>query len=133
MPWILAAAALFASQAGEADPAPIVSAPPERVRSILLSPGERCPAAQGDEVVVCAPQDDPYRIPKAFRQRKVEQQTQSWVSRVAAMDDIGRTGAGLPDTCSVVGSGGQTGCTQAMRRTWLAERRALAQQSSTTP
>lgn len=132
MPWILAAVALIASPVSGSD-SPITSGAPERVRSILLLPGEKCPAAQGDEVVVCAPQDDPYRIPKALRERKVEPQSQSWTSRVAAMEAVGREAAGLPNTCSVVGSGGQTGCTQAMMRTWFAERRALEQQASTTP
>lgn len=100
--------------------------PAQRIRSVSLNAGETCPAAAEGEVVVCATLDEPYRIPKRLRRSEIAKQTQSWVNHVAVMDEVGRTAAGLPNTCSVVGTGGQTGCMQSMMRAWAAERRALA-------
>ena len=53
-------------------------------------------------------------------------------SDLARLDDpwadeqTSREAAGLPDTCSPVGSGGQTGCARSAARAWAAERRAKA-------
>lgn len=100
--------------------------PPDRVRSLLIRPGDRCPAAVGNEVVVCRTEEEPYRIPKALRHpADVSAAAQSWVNRAAVSDEVGRVAGGLPDTCSVVGSGGQTGCAAAALRAWAAERRAM--------
>jgi hypothetical protein len=99
--------------------------PPKRIRDISLAAGQPCPAAASDEVVVCHPLDDPYRIPKPLRdQHVIAPQNQSWVNRAATMDDVSRRAGGLPDTCSPVGSGGATGCTAQMLRAWTAEQKA---------
>jgi hypothetical protein len=37
-------------------------------------------------------------------------QNQSWVNRAATIDQVGRVAGGIPDTCSPVGTGGQSGC-----------------------
>lgn len=84
-------------------------------------------------MVVCHTLEEPFRIPKALRQSKIAEATQSWVNRVAEMDEVGRVAGGLPDTCSPVGTGGQTGCMQAMMRSWAAERRALAHDQAVIP
>ncbi|MDQ2877661.1 MAG: hypothetical protein M3R41_01115 [Pseudomonadota bacterium] len=99
--------------------------PPKRIRDVTLSAGQPCPKAQsGDEVVVCRQLEDPYRIPKPLRNNRViAPHNQSWVNRTDTMDEIGRKAGGLPDTCSPVGSGGQTGCTSQMLRNWTAEQR----------
>ena len=110
------------AQAGS-DPA----SPPRRIRSVAVEADAGCPPATGDEVVVCYRADEPYRIPKRFRRSaEIAAADQSWVNRAAAMDEIGRISGGLPNTCSATGTGGQTGCTQAMIRAWAAERRAMA-------
>ncbi|NYT39651.1 hypothetical protein HZY97_02690 [Sphingomonas sp. R-74633] len=99
------------------------SGPPKRVRSILLYGKEECPKSQNEEeIVVCANAgESPYRIPKAFRDKPKEGPGgQAWTNRVEMVEDVNR--AGLPNSCSPVGSGGQTGCTRQMIRQWYQER-----------
>lgn len=99
------------------------SAPPSRIRSILLEPGKKCPVAVGDEIVVCTPLDQPYRIPKELRDdRPIPPTSQSWVNRAATIDEVGRVAGGTPNSCSPVGTGGQTGCTLQLIQRWRAER-----------
>ena len=103
--------------------------PPQRVRSVTLQGNQACPTSTGDEIVVCTHNDEPYRIPKGLRDSgPIAAQNQSWVNRAAQIDDVSRTAGGLPDTCSPVGSGGQTGCSMMWNRNWAAERRAIQQQ-----
>lgn len=124
----------FAAQAQEtpasAAPAPVAqdaaisSKPPQRIRDITLTGTEACPKPVGDEVVVCHKLDEPYRLPKAFRQPPVPPVNQAWTRKVETMDEVGRRNGGLPDTCSVVGTGGATGCTAQMIQEWSREQRA---------
>ena len=117
--WTVMIAALVATGA-EVTP----TEPPRRIHSIMLAHGQTCPVAAPGEVVVCRPMEDPYRIPTALRRSRIAERTTSWVNRAADMDEVGRIAGGLPNTCSVIGTGGQTGCTQAMLRQWAGERRA---------
>ena len=91
--------------------------PPQRVRSILLYGDEQCPKAESpDEIVVCANAgESPYRIPKRFRNQPDEgAAAQAWTNRVETIEEVNR--AGLPNSCSPVGTGGQTGCSRAAIR-----------------
>ena len=100
-------------------------APPQRIRNVQITRGEPCPKAAPGEVVVCDTIGDPYRIPKRLRDSApIPTQRQSWVNRAADIDQTSRVAGGLPDTCSTVGTGGQTGCSLAAARAWAAERRA---------
>ena len=106
----------------------------QRIRNVQLQRGEKCPTATtDDEVVVCGTVEEPYRIPKALRESKPDAVQQSWVNRAATMDEVGREAAGLPDTCSPVGSGGQTGCTQKLLRNYAAEKREKQRIAESTP
>ena len=108
--------------------------PPQRVRSVTLSPGQKCPPSTSTEVVVCGTLDQPYRIPKQFRDSgPIPAQNQAWANKVAVQDQIGRTAAGLPDTCSPVGTGGQSGCALMQNRQWAAERRAQRDAEAAIP
>ena len=108
--------------------------PPARIRNVQLSANEKCPPAVDDEVVVCSTITDPYRIPKALRNpRKKDAASQSWVNRAATMDEVGRRAGGLPDTCSPVGSGGQTGCTAQMLQQYAAEKAEKKRADSAIP
>lgn len=101
------------------------SQPPQRIRNVQIGRGQPCPKAEPGEVVVCSTLEEPYRIPKTLRDTApVPDARQSWVNRAADIDQTSRVAGGLPDTCSVVGNGGQTGCAQAAARAWAAERRA---------
>ena len=106
----------------------------QRVRSVTLSPGQKCPAGSSTEIVVCGTLDQPYRIPKGLRDDgPIPAKNQSWVNRADTAADVGRVAAGLPDTCSPVGTGGQSGCALATNRAWAAERRAQRDDVSQTP
>ena len=99
--------------------------PPLRIRSITLTGNERCPQSTDpdDEIVVCARVGEPYRIPKELREDKpIPPQNQSWVNRTAVADSVGRRAAGLPDTCSPTGTGGQSGCARLIAEQFAAER-----------
>ncbi|MBB4839291.1 hypothetical protein HNP52_002360 [Sphingomonas kyeonggiensis] len=123
---LLAAAALLATPAIAQDAKQSSQdnqGPPKRVRSVLLYGQEQCPKPQSeDEIVVCANGgESPYRIPKEFRnQPKNDAASQAWTNRVEMVEDVNR--AGLPNSCSPVGTGGQTGCTRAAIRQWYQER-----------
>jgi hypothetical protein len=104
-------------------------APPQRIRSIEIRKGEACPKAQSaDEVVVCRTVEEPYRIPSEFRDEGAAQlpTNQSWVNRAATIDDVSAVAGGLPDTCSPVGTGGQTGCFKQAPRAQARVKRARA-------
>lgn len=109
--------------------------PLKRIRNIALTGTAPCPkASDPGEVVVCSRIDEPYRIPKPLRDQKpIPASGQSWVNRSATIDDVGRKAAGLPDSCSPVGSGGQTGCTAEMLREWTAEKVAKKNGQSIDP
>ncbi len=110
------------------------ASPPQRIRSVQLTAGQQCPKGEGDEIVVCSPVEEPYRIPKGLRDdQPIAAQNQSWVNRAAVADRVGRTAAGLPDTCSPVGSGGQTGCALTWNRDFAAQRRADAAAERAVP
>ena len=100
--------------------------PPERETSVIVYGDDPCPQPQAeDEIVVCArrPEEERYRIPEPLRRAADRPPETSWSSQVAALEEAQRETR--PDGCSVVGSFGQTGCTQEMLRRWRAERRAL--------
>ena len=108
--------------------------PPKKVRDVSLAAGQSCPKAQGDEIVVCRTLEDPYRIPKQFRRpAEIPAKNQSWVNRAATMDQVGRVAGGLPDTCSPVGTGGQTGCALQQNQQWAADKRQQRREAESIP
>jgi len=112
--WLTAPAA-FAAQRDDG---------PVRQINIIVYGEERCPEPEGDDIVVCArrPEEERYRIPPALRERTDRPAEIAWGTRNDVLEEDARTMR--PDSCSVVGSGGQTGCTSALVRQWAAERRA---------
>lgn len=109
---------------------------PKRIRNVQLTGNDPCPKAQGDEIVVCSRinPDEQYRIPKALRNSgEVAAKNQSWVNRTAVGEDVSRVAGGLPDTCSPVGTGGQTGCWQQQARAFAAEKKAAEKNDAMVP
>jgi hypothetical protein len=105
-----------------------------RESTLIVYGDDPCPrSADPEEIVVCArrPEEDRYRIPPRLRERPDRRMESSWGARVADLEEAQRFTR--PNGCSVVGSNGQTGCTQAMIRQWFAERRASAAQDSSIP
>lgn len=122
--------AMTALFVGLAAPATAVAqeSPPARESHVTVYGDDPCPPSTDDEVVVCArrPDDERYRIPAPLR--RSERRTEaSWSSHAAELDELQRDTR--PDSCSVVGSYGQSGCTQQMIRQWRAERRDRARQA----
>ena len=133
-PALILALAAFPSVATAQDQQAQSGQPPQRVRSVTLRPGEKCPPSTSTDVVVCGTLSEPYRIPKALRdERPIPAQNQSWVARTETADDIGRVAGGLPDTCSPVGSGGQSGCALQANKAWVAEKTAERRAASSVP
>jgi hypothetical protein len=107
--------------------------PPQRIRQITLTGTEKCPTAAADEIVVCNRLDanEQFRVPKELRAPlEVPAQNQSWVNRAATVDQVGRVAGGLPNTCSPVGTGGQTGCSIVAARNYAAEKRQAKREAA---
>lgn len=120
MPWrpLLFASFIAAAQAATAQA-------PERERTLVIYGDDPCPqSSDPDEVVVCArrPEEERYRIPGPLREDRQPTEP-SWSSQAASLEEAQRDSR--PDSCSVVGSFGQSGCTQELLRRWREERRAL--------
>lgn len=113
-------------------PAAIAAEPPARDSTIVVYGDDPCPRAENpDEVVVCArrPEEERYRIPRRIRER--QQTAVAWGSRVEGLEEESR--AMRPGSCSVVGSYGFTGCSQALVRQWYADRRARRAEGESVP
>jgi alkylation response protein AidB-like acyl-CoA dehydrogenase len=119
---VLVAAALLATPALAQDQA-APQGPPQRIRSVILFGDEQCPKpSTPDEIVVCANGgDSQYRIPKRFREEPREGPgSTSWTRRMEVVEEVNR--AGLPNSCSPIGTGGQTGCSREFIRQWAQEK-----------
>jgi len=95
--------------------APVSAAPAtgqrERISTLVVFGDDPCPRSSEDEVVVCArlPEADRYRIPKQLRRREYnEARDGSWAGTAKVLEYVSRQG--LPDSCSPIGSYGQSGC-----------------------
>ena len=128
----LLALALLAPAAAQAQDAN-EDGKPDRVRSVVLYGDEQCPKpSDPNEVVVCAHGDDSlYRIPSELRQPTERPDSTSWAVRADDVMQFSR--AGLPNSCSTIGSGGQTGCTLQMLQQWRTERRELQRRDAIIP
>jgi hypothetical protein len=106
---------------------------PQRSSTLVVYGDDRCPASSSEEVVVCArkPENERYRIPKELRERQRLPGGIAWGSQVAAMEEATRFTR--PGSCSVVGSGGQTGCFADSIRQWAADRRARKAEAQAIP
>jgi hypothetical protein len=100
------------------------SADAQRTADLLVYGDDPCPTSSGDDIVVCArrPDNERYRIPKELRNkaRSEDPASRSWASHWEGVEDATRYTR--PDSCSPVGTWGQTGCLQARLRRWWEER-----------
>ena len=114
-PWLLLPLFLLAG-AGKAQPQPQAH--------VTVYGEDPCPPSTGDEIVVCArqPEEERYRIPPAFRDRRDRLSEEAWGARAEQLEEASRPER--PNSCSVVGSGGMTGCAAEWTRQWYNERRA---------
>jgi hypothetical protein len=123
---LLLPAALFATAPATAeDTAP-------RRSTLVVFGNDPCPRSSDDEIIVCArmPESERYRIPKRFRDKRPADAPapDTWANRVTELETVSRIGT--PDSCSVVGSGGQTGCySKFLREAAEARRQQKAEQA----
>lgn len=102
-----------------------------RVNEIIVYGTDPCPRSTDDEIVVCArkPESERYRIPERLRQGGSLQSRQAWAARAKQFEVVGRTGI---NSCSPVGPGGFTGCTEQLINQAFTEREEQVQ-SDTAP
>lgn len=100
---------------------------PQRIREVTLTGDQACPPSTADEVVVCRKLENPYRIPEGLRDSgPIAAQNRAWATREQELAEIGRRAGGVPNSCSPIGTAGQTGCAQKALNAWYAEKRAQA-------
>lgn len=94
----------------------------DKVRMVIVYGDDAAPEPQGDEIVVVArmPESERFRIPEALRYSD-NPANQAWINRVEKLEFVGDFGT---LSCSAVGIGGSTGCTQEMIREAYADRNA---------
>lgn len=105
-----------------AAPAAAQDASSDKVRMVIVYGDDAAPPATGDEIVVVArmPEKDRYRIPENLRLSD-NPANEAWINRVERLEFVGASGT---LSCSAVGVGGSTGCTQEMIRKAYADKKA---------
>ena len=100
-----------------------------KVSEIIVYGTDPCPRSTDDEIVVCArkPESERYRIPERLRQGGALQSRQAWAARAKQFEIVGRTGV---NSCSAVGPGGFTGCTEQLINQAFTEREEQLQSDS---
>ena len=121
-PLAFSAAALAFALPLLAVPAPALAQNSSTISEIIVYGTDPCPRSTDDEVVVCArkPEGERYRIPERLRSSGTRQQRQSWANRAIAFETYGKTGI---NSCSPVGAGGFTGCSQQLINQAFKERK----------
>lgn len=84
----------------------------DRYNMVVVYGDDACPVSNDDTIVVCArkAESERFRIPEALRY-STDPANQSWAQRVEKLEMVGAFGT---LSCTPVGAGGWTGCTQEM-------------------
>lgn len=95
----------------------------DKINQVVVYGDDQCPKGAPDEILVCAkmPESERYRVPPMLRGNPLDPRNEAWANKVVALERVGRFGT---DSCSPVGLGGFTGCTQSLLAGAKAERRA---------
>ena len=88
------------------------------VNLVYITPDETCPESTAEVITVCGVLEEQYRIPSPLRQSQSPENT-AWAERVSEFQYV--TAEGI-NSCSPVGTGGSTGCTQELIRKAYADR-----------
>lgn len=106
----LIAASAFAAFATLAGPAAAQDDPGDQVNMVVVYGDDVCPQSTDTQIVVCARKDESerYRIPEVLRFSD-DPANEAWAERVEELEMVGASGI---MSCSPVGAGGATGCTQ---------------------
>lgn len=105
----------------------------QKTSTLLVFGNDPCPRSSDTEIVVCArlPENERYRIPKRLRGKKAEPAQESWANTARQLEYVSRIGT--PNSCSPVGSAGQTGCYQQLLRIARDERRQMKAEAGVIP
>ena len=117
-----------------ASAAPLAAEPVAPRSSTLVVYGQdACPQSSDEEVVVCArrPENERYRVPKELREKERLPGGMAWGQQVSQMEEATRFTR--PNSCSTVGSGGQSGCFAQSVRQWFADRAQRRSQAASIP
>ncbi|MEZ5655511.1 MAG: hypothetical protein R3E04_06460 [Sphingobium sp.] len=120
--------ALFSALPATAQQTP-AGPPAERIKQVIVYGDDPCPVSEGNEIVVCARQEESerFRIPETLRGTEPDSpQNEAWTNRVKSIEYIGASGT---ESCSPVGGGGFTGCFEKMARQAKAERARMGDKS----
>lgn len=94
------------------------------VIQLLVYGDDACPQINSEEIVVCArrPESERYRIPKKLRNKGLDESGDggSWTTHNEGLE--ASTRFTRPNSCSAVGTGGQTGCLAALLHQWYLEK-----------
>lgn len=92
----------------------------ESYNMVIVYGDDECPQGEDGTIVVCArkAESERYRIPEALRFTDGPK-AQAWAERVEQLETVGKTGI---MSCSPVGAGGFTGCTQELIEKAYADR-----------
>ena len=107
-------AALLLIGTAFAAPASAQSSAGDKVVQKIVYGDDACePSNDPNEIVVCMRMDEQerYRIPENLRSDPNSIANTAWTERVRSMETVGNFGT---DSCSPVGAGGFTGCTQSL-------------------
>lgn len=97
----------------------------EKVNQLIVFGDDPCPPSVEGEITVCARKDEAerYRIPEPLRETP-SVRNDAWTNRVLAYETVGAKGT---MSCSPVGPGGSTGCTQKLVEAAAAEKEASSE------
>lgn len=93
----------------------------DKVNQLIIYGDDPCPASSGGEITVCArkAESERFRIPEPLRGID-RPQSEAWTNKVQAYETVGAFGN---MSCSPVGAGGASGCTQKLINQAAAERK----------
>ena len=92
-----------------------------RVNQLIIYGDDQCPESTGSEITVCArkEENERFRIPEELRMSE-DVANKAWTERVVAYETVGNFGT---NSCSPVGDGGWTGCSQKLINAAYAEKK----------
>ena len=96
----------------------------DKVAMLVVFGDDPCPRSSDDEIIVCSryPESERYRIPEKLRKPPKKAADRGWSDRVRTLETV--SAMGRPNSCSPVGSNGQTGCIDKFLSEWRDQRRA---------